>query len=236
MRLLGIDTTTPCLCLALYDGHKTCEYNLQVGRRLSELIGVHLQRVLDAAGWAVEDIDYFACGTGPGSFTGMRIGVATVKGLAWALGRPVAGVPTLDILAQNVRSENACIIPVIDARRNMVYYSVYRRRGALLKRLAPYALTPVGELIKKVSPILSKQAGRGSLPNIVLGDGLAIYREEILRGIRGSSAADKDAWYPQGNSIVTLALKAIAEKKLSDAFRIKPLYLYPRECQVRTKK
>ena len=123
MRILGIDTTTRFLCLAFYDGVKIYEYNLEVGRRLSELIGVTLDRVLHALGWEPEDIDYFACGIGPGSFTGMRVGVATVKGLAWGLKKPIAGIPTLDILAQNVRADNNThIIPVIDAKRSMVYY------------------------------------------------------------------------------------------------------------------
>ncbi len=231
MRILGIDTTTGFLCLALYDGVKIYEYNLEVGRRLSEFIGVTLDRVLYALGWKPADIDYFACGIGPGSFTGMRVGVATIKGLAWALKKPIAGIPTLDILAQNVRVDNTHIIPVIDARRSMVYYSVYRKKEGILKRLAPYTLSSIDEMIERVSPLVNKKK---PVNRIVLGDGLAVYKQGILSGIKGAVVADKDSWYPKGNSLVALALNKIADRDLSDAFKLKPIYLYPKECQIKS--
>ena len=79
MKLLGIDTTTKRLCLGLYVDGKFYEYSLQVGRSLSALLVPAIQRVICAVGLKITDIDYFACGLGPGSFTGMRIGLATIK-------------------------------------------------------------------------------------------------------------------------------------------------------------
>ena len=78
MKILGIDTTTGRLCLGLYVDGKFYEYSLEVGRKLSALLVPTIQRVIDAAGLKIADIDYFACGLGPGSFTGMRIGLATI--------------------------------------------------------------------------------------------------------------------------------------------------------------
>lgn len=147
MKILGIDTTTKFFCLGIYDGAnpvrntaypnrynlisngaKIYEYNLEVGRMLSALLIQTIKRVLDALGWQVSDIDYFACGLGPGSFTGMRVGLATIKGLSWAVNRPLIGISTLDILARNVKNSNSPVVPVIDAKRNSIYCAVYKNK------------------------------------------------------------------------------------------------------------
>jgi tRNA threonylcarbamoyl adenosine modification protein YeaZ len=105
MRILGIDTSTKFLCLGIYDNGKMYEYNLEVGRKLSSLLAVDIKRTLDAAGLRINEINYFACGLGPGSFTGMRTGISTIKGLSWVNKKPIIGISTLDILAQGVHDE-----------------------------------------------------------------------------------------------------------------------------------
>src|SRR3990167_8720388 len=101
MKILGIDTSTKFLSLGISEDDKIYEYNLELGRQMSDLLSPTIKKVLDALGWRINDIDYFACGLGPGSFTGMRVGIATVKGLAFSLNKPVVGISTLDILARN---------------------------------------------------------------------------------------------------------------------------------------
>ena len=129
MKILAIDTTTKYLCLGLYDDGKIYEYNLETGRLLSNLIALTIKRALDAVSWQPADIDYFACGIGPGSFTGTRVGVATIKGMSWPFKKPVLGISTLDILARNVADSNNYIYPVIDAKRNLIYVSAFKDRG-----------------------------------------------------------------------------------------------------------
>ncbi len=99
MKILSVDTSTKFLTLAVYNEGRVCEYNLETGNRLSVLLVPHIKIVLKAAGMSLRDIDYFACGLGPGSFTGLRIGVSAVKGFSFALNKPVIGIPTLDALA-----------------------------------------------------------------------------------------------------------------------------------------
>lgn len=226
MKILGIDTTTKFLCLGIYDNGRVYEYNLEVGTRLSSLLAKTIKRVLDVLGWQASNIDYFACGLGPGSFTGMRVGIATIKGLAWSLNKSIIGISSLDILAKNAKSNNTdIIIPIIDAKRNLIYCSVYKIHNDILKRIMPYMLLTESEFFKKARP-----------RSIVFADAVQIHKESILRNIKGVTILNKDYWYPQGRNIVALALERIKNRKFNRPFDIKPIYLYPKECQIKIKK
>jgi len=225
MKILGIDTTTRFLCLGIYENNKIYEYNLDLGRRLSALITLTIKRVLDALGWRIKDIDYFACGLGPGSFTGMRVGIAAIKGLAFSLNKPVIGVSTLDILARNAGiSGGSYVVPIVDAKRNLIYCSIYRNKPGQLVRLSPYMLLTIDEFLGKIK---SKDNA------VILGDAVNLYKEKILTNMRNVTVLDKDYWYPAGRNIINLAIEKINSKKADSAARIKPVYLYPKECQIR---
>ncbi|PIP20904.1 MAG: tRNA (adenosine(37)-N6)-threonylcarbamoyltransferase complex dimerization subunit type 1 TsaB [Candidatus Omnitrophica bacterium CG23_combo_of_CG06-09_8_20_14_all_40_11] len=225
MKILGIDTTTRFLCLGIYNDTKIYEYNLDVGRRLSSLITPTIKRVLDALGWQIKDIDYFACGLGPGSFTGMRVGIATVKGLAFSLNKPVAGISTLDILARNAGITATFVIPIVDARRNLIYCSIYRNKFGQLTRIKPYMLLTIDEFLKKI-----KIKGNA----VILGDAVNLYKQKILMHMKNITVLDKDYWYPRGRNIIDLAIERINSKKVDSASEIKPVYLYPKECQIKS--
>jgi tRNA threonylcarbamoyladenosine biosynthesis protein TsaB len=225
MKILGIDTTTKFLCLGLYIDGKFYEYNLETGRNLSVLLVPTIQRVIVAVGLKIADIDYFACGLGPGSFTGMRIGLATIKGLSVVRNKPVVGMSTLDILAENVLINNALIIPAIDARRGLIYCSSYKRERGILKRKSEYLLLSLEEFVKKFAR--SKA--------IVLGDAAALYSDKMLSRIKSARILDKDYWFPKAHNLIGLALVKIRARQFSSAQSIKPIYLYPQECQIKTK-
>jgi len=224
MKILGIDTTTKFLCLGLYVDGKTYEYNLETGKSLSVLLVPTIQRVIEAAGLKIEDIDYFACGLGPGSFTGMRIGLATIKGLSVVRNKPVVGVSTLDILAEDVLMNNSLIVPAVDARRGLIYCSSYKRERGLMKRKSEYLLLSLDEFVRK-------------FPNraVVLGDAAVLYKDKMLSRIKGASILDKDYWFPKAHNLIELALAKIKIRNFSSAQTVKPIYLYPQECQIKTK-
>jgi tRNA threonylcarbamoyladenosine biosynthesis protein TsaB len=177
---------------------------------------------LDALGRRVDDIDYFACGLGPGSFTGIRVGMATIKGLAWSLKKPLIGISTLDIIARNANIADGYIAPLIDAKRNLIYASIYRIKNNTLKRTAPYMLLTKEELFKKVKD-----------NTVMFGDAIGLYTEDILRNIKGAVILGKEYWYPKAHNIVNLARERIKENKLDSAYKVQPVYLYPKECQIR---
>jgi tRNA threonylcarbamoyladenosine biosynthesis protein TsaB len=229
VRILAVDTSSKILALGISDGAKIYEYNLEVGVRLSALLIPAIKRAVDSLGWRMRDIDYFACGLGPGSFTGVRVGLSTIKGLAWSLDKPVAGISSLDVLAANVNKGSGFIIPVVDAKRNLIYSSGYRLQSGRLKRIMPYSLLAPQDL---AAGIKNKMRSREIL---FLGDGLVLHKEKILNTVRGTVVLDRDYWYPQARNLLALAKEKIAKKDLSSAFKIGPVYLYPKDCQVRKK-
>jgi len=224
MKILGVDTTTRFLCLGIYDGSKIYEYNLDLGRRLSSFITVTIKRVLDALDWQINDIAYFACGLGPGSFTGMRVGIAAVKGLAFSLNKPVIGISTLDILARNSGIHGEYVIPIVDAKRDLIYCSVYRNKNGKFSRVKPYALLTIDDFFKKM-----KIGG----DVVILGDAVSLYKQKILVNMKNATVLDKDYWYPCGRNIIDLARERINSRMVTNASGIAPVYLYPKECQIK---
>jgi tRNA threonylcarbamoyladenosine biosynthesis protein TsaB len=228
MKILGIDTSTKFLCLGVACGQKVYEYNLEVGAKLSSLLAPTIERVLNNLGWGFEDIDYFACGLGPGSFTGIRVGLATVKGLSWSMKKPVVGISTLDILASNVKEEGI-VVPAVDAKRKLIYCSFYKVKDKTIKRLKPYLLLNEKEFLDKIKEIYRQKQSK----IIVVGDALALYRQDIQGAAREIISKEIDYWYPQPRNLIALAKEKIETKKITDSFGVRPTYLYPKECQIR---
>jgi tRNA threonylcarbamoyladenosine biosynthesis protein TsaB len=232
VKILCVDTSTRFLCLGLCDSDKVYEYELELGTRISALLVPTIGRVLEALGWKVGAIDYFCAGIGPGSFTGIRVGLSTLKALSWSLNKPLAGIPSLDILARNAGEKAAFIIPVIDAKRGLVYSSIYQVQDRNLKRVTGYLLLSPGDLVRKTREEIPVKAFKDS---VMLGDGLNICLKECSAGLKGMKFLDKDYWRLEGRHLIELAKGSIQGKKYRDAFGIEPLYLYPKECQIRQK-
>jgi tRNA threonylcarbamoyladenosine biosynthesis protein TsaB len=222
MKILAIETTTKFLTLAISDNGKVCEYSLEVGTRMSSLLVPTIKRILEAKGLGIEDMDYFACGLGPGSFTGIRLGLSTIKAFGWSLNKPIIGISTLDIIARNAPLTDKEIIPVIDAKRGMVYCCSYKFKNGMLTKSMPYKLLSPGEFYRKIKP--------GAL---VFGDAINLYRDAIASKEPGVKFLDKDTWYPKGRNIITIAEDKIKKGEVGDCFKINPIYLYPKECQIR---
>ncbi|MBN2830836.1 MAG: tRNA (adenosine(37)-N6)-threonylcarbamoyltransferase complex dimerization subunit type 1 TsaB [Candidatus Omnitrophica bacterium] len=222
MRILAIDTTTNFLTLGVYSKGKVFEYNLKTGHKLSQLLAPAIKSVLCALSLKLSDMDYFAAGCGPGSFTGIRLGLSMIKGFSLALNKPAIGESTLDILAMNSPVTSRKIIPAIDAKRGLVYSCTYKYNNGRLKKITPYALIPKDEFIKKINS-----------PSIIFGDALDIYRDDIVRKTLHASFLDKDAWYPKAHNLITLVFERAGKDKKAASFKLNPVYLYPKECQIK---
>ena len=223
MKILAIDTSTRFLSLGIYDDAKIYEYNLEVGSKLSSLLAVIIRKALSALDLEAAELDYLACGLGPGSFTGLRVGLSMMKGLSWSLSKPLIGVSTLDILAMNSGAyPDKLIIPVVDAKRNLIYSCFYRSSGTRLKKVSPYMLVSQDELLRKIKS-----------PCVMLGDALELYKNGIIRNLPGTILLDKDCWYPKARNIIELSLGRIKKKKFEDVLKVNPFYIYPKECQIK---
>ena len=152
MKILSLDTSATIASVALCeDDRLLAEYTLNNGNTHSETLLPMVEAVLHAHGMDVEDIDLFAASTGPGSFTGVRIGAATLKGLAFGSGKPCVGVSTLEAIAENLVMRVGLICPVMNARRSQVYTALFRSDGERLTRLSPDEALSIAELDERLS-------------------------------------------------------------------------------------
>lgn len=126
MLILSVDSSATPASVCLYDGKVLAEYFINTKLTHSQTLAAMIESVLQITGIKAEDIDVFAVNNGPGSFTGVRIGVSAVKGMAYALDKPCAAVSTLQSMAYNALAENAVICACMDARRQQVYNALFR--------------------------------------------------------------------------------------------------------------
>ena len=126
MKILALDSTAVTAAVALCDGKKlVASYTLNNMNTHSETLLPMVESVLKLSGWTTGDIELFACSEGPGSFTGVRIGAATIKGLAFAKNVPCIGVSTLEALAYNLKFCGGIVCPLMNARRGQVYNALF---------------------------------------------------------------------------------------------------------------
>lgn len=172
MKILGIDTTGQTASAALVEEDKLiAEFTLNYKLTHSQTIMPMIAEILERTETAKESIDCIACASGPGSFTGLRIGAATAKGLALGMGKPVVAVPTLDALAYNIFETDKFICPIMDARRGQVYAAFYQWEEGKLIRLSDYMAEPI-ETIMEIAEDFEYEV-------IFLGDGVPVHREKL---------------------------------------------------------
>ena len=151
MIVLGIDTTSPYCAVALVkDGIKLAGDVLEGGYTHSETLLPLIASCFEKTGLKVSDVDLFAFSSCPGSFTGVRIGASTVKGLAFSSSVPCVGVSTLEALAYNLKDGEGYVVPVMDARRNQFYNAVFYVSGGKVKRITEDRLISAEELSREL--------------------------------------------------------------------------------------
>lgn len=172
MRILGFDTAAKTASVALWeDGKIVSEFYLNSGFTHSETALPMAKSLLDAAKCDIKDIDVFAVNCGPGSFTGLRIGIAAVKAIAMAENKPCASVSTLEALAYNLYGYEGIICPVMDARCGQMYTAFFRGSKSGIERLSDDETLMTDELYKKIEDLGEKV--------ILVGDGAKICQKKF---------------------------------------------------------
>jgi tRNA threonylcarbamoyladenosine biosynthesis protein TsaB len=214
---LALETSTLAGGVALVDGERVIgEYLLDVRVTHSERLMPAIDRLLTDAGWTVADLDGLAVAVGPGSFTGLRIGLSTAKGLAWARGIPLAAVPTLDAMAASLPFSGWPVCPVLDARKGEVYCSLYRWDGMAMSRQWDYLALAPDEL-----------AARLGEPTVLLGDGAA---GVVSRHVR---LAPPHRRLPSAAAVAVLGLARFRAGETVSAAELSPLYLRPSQAELK---
>ena len=151
MKILALETSAKSVSAAVTDGGVVRAYTYQnTGLTHSRTLMPLVDAMLRESEQSLADMDLLAVAAGPGSFTGLRIGVSALKGLAWAADKPCCGVSTLEAMAQNLRHMDGLIVCSMDARRNQVYNAVFAAEGGQLTRLTPDRAIALSQLAEEL--------------------------------------------------------------------------------------
>ena len=219
MKILALDTTGLVASVALVDENKTiAEFTTNYKKTHSQTIMPMVENLKNMVDLDLSTIDYIACACGPGSFTGLRIGAATAKGLAHGLDIPVIPVPTLDALAYNMFGTNKLVVPIMDARRNQTYTGLYRFDGNDMQVLR-------GECAVGIDEIAADINSRGEAV-VFLGDGVPVFKaylEEQLTVPHSYAPAHLNK--QRAGAVAVLGMQYYREGKTESAAEHRPEYL-----------
>ncbi len=229
-KVLALDSSGLVASVAIVEGNEfgsslLAEYTVNYKKNHSQTLLPMLDEIVKMTELRLEDIDAIAVAAGPGSFTGLRIGSATAKGLGLALQKPLVAVPTLDGLAYNLYGTEKVICPLMDARRNQVYTGIYEFRKGLLERIEPPAAVDIREIAERLCALKRDV--------VFLGDGVPVYRwklteillAELLQAGKNHFYAPAHLNKQRAGAIGTLALQYMREGKVQTAAEHRPEYL-----------
>lgn len=222
MKILTIDTSSNCSSVALSDGANLLgEYILGEDRCNSGRLPDAISKLLASAGLTPAALDAFAVSLGPGSFTGVRVGIATVKGLAMATGKPAVGFSSLAILAMNLPFASCQVAPMFDARKSEVYAGLYRCT-TLPEAISPDAVIAPADFLSRITE-----------PTLFLGDGALRYRELIQSNL--GELAFFPPWHahlPRASAGAVIALDRALKGEFTPLALLNPTYLRASEAEI----
>ena len=218
MRILALDSSGLVATVAILEDDQTiAEYTVNYKKTHSQTLLPMLDEIVKMTEFDISTIDAIAVAGGPGSFTGLRIGSATAKGLGLALNKPLIHIPTVDGMAYNLFGNKGLICPIMDARRNQVYTGVYRFENDF-EVVEEQMAIPVQELIEKLNEYGEKVT--------FLGDGVPVYGEQLKAGLSVEYAFAPAHMNRQSAAAVgALGMKYFAEGKVESARDHEPDYL-----------
>lgn len=208
MNILSVDTSgNVCTVAVLCDNKVLSEIYVDNKMTHSQTLGPMIDDVLKRADLSISDIDMFACAVGPGSFTGLRIGVGMIKAFCHSSGKKCVAVNTLDALAYNLKGDQRLVCPVIDARRMDVYTATYKQN----KRISEYRALQISDLLNQLN-------GEDA---VFVGDGSIAFEEQILE--TGFTTAHRGVSLQRASSVGLLAYERRDEA--ISAYELEPFYL-----------
>jgi tRNA threonylcarbamoyladenosine biosynthesis protein TsaB len=226
MKVLGIDTSTMTAGVGIIDEDEVLvDLKFDVKITYSEVLLSTIDLALKTVGLKIGDLDGFAISIGPGSFTGLRIGLSTIKGLCFASGKPLASVPSLDALATLSLYCRYPVAPLLDAKKDQVYAAIYDTSDGKLRRKSEYLVIDVDNLVKKIAE-----------KTLFVGAGARLYQRELI-GLLGKKAcfATGEQSTPSGASVARIGLNKLVDGQTEDITDLEPLYIRMSEAELKFK-
>jgi len=222
MKILGIDTSTLCGSIALIEEQALrAEINVNLGRKHTERLLPGLEWIFTELGIEPKELDAIAVGIGPGSFTGLRVGLSTAKGLALSLGIPILGISSLKALAYAVRFYPGTILAVLDARKSQVFAQFFAGGEELTSSGEPMVIEP---------EILVNQIPERTL---LVGEGVRAY-QGLFNSLKDKFRFSGNEFdYPKASMLVQLAIERLNRGEQDSLEELIPIYLRPSDAELK---
>jgi len=218
MRILSIDSATEAAsCSVIEDDTLLGEITFNYKKQHSVILMTIIDNLLKNINKTINDIDGFVVSKGPGSFTGLRIGMATIKGLSQGTNKPFVSVSSLDSLAYNLAYTDGIICPILNALRGNVYTAIYCFDDNKLKRLTEYMVISLDELI----PLIKEK----NKPVTFIGDGIPLFKEKIKDSISNVKFAPTSLNFVRASALGELGLEKLLEGEYDDLYTSAPIYI-----------
>ena len=218
MKILGIDTSSMAASVAVIEDNKLiCEYTINTKKTHSQKLMPMIENMLNLSDLNVREIDAIAVCEGPGSFTGLRIGMATAKAIAHVNDIPVIGVNSLEVLAANMNLCDKKICPILYAQRNQVYTGRYRYEGTKLVEIKEIGIQPIDELLEELAQ--SKEEW------ILVGEAVYKYEDKIKEIANIEIPAASNNVTKAGSLCSVAKFKFDEGKDIFNCYTVNPLYI-----------
>jgi tRNA threonylcarbamoyladenosine biosynthesis protein TsaB len=226
MKVLAFETATLAGSVAIVEDEEL------IGEVKVSINVAHAERLMSSVDWllkashlSIEEIDAFAVSIGPGSFTGLRIGLSTAKGFSYAAGKPIVPVPTLDAFARTLSFCQHCICPMLDARKNEVYTGLYKWEGDICRQIVSAT---------SVNPAIFLKEMNGTV--IFMGEGAKIYNELITASLKDKAVfAPASKMSPSASSVAEIAIEKVKQGIFTDPVSLTPFYIRKSEAELHWK-
>ena len=224
MKVLGVDTSTMTAGIGIVEEDEILvEVKFSVKITYSEILLFCIDQALKNVSLKIDDMDGFAISIGPGSFTSLRIGLSTLKGLSFATGKPLVSVLSLDALAYLSLYCQYPVVTMLDAKKNQVYAAIYETNDGELKRQSDYLVIGVEDLVKRISH-----------KTLFVGSGAKLYQKRLIELLKDKAYfSQAERSLPSGATVAFLGSKKLILGQFEDIVNLEPLYLRKSEAELK---
>jgi tRNA threonylcarbamoyladenosine biosynthesis protein TsaB len=224
MKVLGVDTSTMTAGIGVVEENEILvEVKFSVKITYSEILLSCIDLALKNVGLKIDHMDGFAISIGPGSFTGLRIGLSTLKGLSFATGKPLVPVPSLDALAHLSLYCQYPVVTMLDAKKNQVYAATYETKNGELKRQSDYLVIDLEDLVRGISQ-----------KTLFVGPGAKLYQEKLIELLEDKAYfSQAEQSLPSGATVAFLGRKKLILGQYEDIVNLEPMYLRKSEAELK---
>ena len=222
MKILALECSAVPSSVAIIDGDKLLsEFYCNIGLTHSQTLMPMVESVLNATGLTVDDIDGLCISAGPGSFTGVRIGISTLKGLAAPLDKPCVAVSTLEAMAYGFKDYNGIVAAIMDARCNQCYCALFLCENQKITRLSDDLALSMEEFCDKIKETSKEK----QLPTIAVGDGAALFMSNFGSELQNTLLASGGCRYQSARFVAAAAIPRFENSKTISHKELQPIYL-----------